>query len=274
MNAVSKIEQVLERLGDYEERGDDLRARCPAHGGESSDSLSVREGEGGQMLLHCFHGCEFEDIMEALDLDPGDLAPSGKANGRPIGSPSDKDGEVIPVDELPGTIDEYYAFQEDDGTYLYVQRHKGAYYRVVGFDEDGDPLFKRGLTGVDPVLYGLPELKEAIDNGSIVVHTEGCKDARAATKRLGMAGVTSGGTTSWKSEFAHNYEGAKEVWIVPDNDGGGYSYALQVAQDLVSVVETVKILVLPDLPDKGDLTDWLDAGHTSDEFFQIAEDTE
>ena len=67
------IVKVLERLEDYTERGDEIRARCPAHNGTSEDSLSIREAENGDVLLHCHAECENEDIVEALDLEMLDL---------------------------------------------------------------------------------------------------------------------------------------------------------------------------------------------------------
>jgi hypothetical protein len=39
------IDKVLEQLEDYTQRGDEYRAPCPAHGGTSPDSLSVREAD-------------------------------------------------------------------------------------------------------------------------------------------------------------------------------------------------------------------------------------
>src|SRR5215211_8342552 len=63
------IDKVLEQLEDYTERGNEIRARCPAHNGTSEDSLSIREAENGDVLLHCHAECDNEDIVEALDLD-------------------------------------------------------------------------------------------------------------------------------------------------------------------------------------------------------------
>ena len=42
-----------------------------------------------------------------------------------------------------------------------------------------------------------------------------------------------------------------------------------MAQDLVGVVPTVKIVELPGLEPGGDLTDWLDAGHTKEELIEL-----
>jgi putative DNA primase/helicase len=89
-----------------------------------------------------------------------------------------------------------------------------------------------------------------------------------------MAGVTSGGTTSWKGEFAQDYEGLLELWILLDNDDEGRDYAEQVALDVAGIVPTIKIVELPGLPEKGDITDWLDAGHTREELLELVAATE
>jgi hypothetical protein len=268
------IDKVLESLGDYSERGDEYRAKCPSHQGESDDSLAVREDDDGKVLLHCHTGCDFEEIVDALGLDMSDLfSKNGQASGagKPVGPPPKEDrvAGTLSVEDLPGDSSEYMVFEKEDGTPYYIQRHKGAVYRVVGFDEDGDPILAAGLGDIEPILFGLPILREAIATGKPVIHTEGCKDALTTQRQLGMAGVTSGSCTSWKSEFVQDYEGAEEVWIVPDNDDEGCAYAQQIAQDLAGVVPTIKIVDLPGLPEKGDLTDWMDAGHTKEELLEL-----
>jgi Protein of unknown function (DUF3987) len=62
--------------------------------------------------------------------------------------------------------------------------------------------------------------------------------------------------------------------VIPDNDAPGRKYADTVAQDLLRVAKSVKVVHLPDLPESGDLTDWLDLGHTPEEFFTVVEETE
>src|SRR5689334_10984697 len=42
------------------------KALCPAHA-DSRPSLSVRRGRNGSALLKCFAGCEYEDIIAALE---------------------------------------------------------------------------------------------------------------------------------------------------------------------------------------------------------------
>ena len=41
--------------------------RCPAHD-DNNPSLSIKETSDGKLLLHCFAGCSFEDIVKAADI--------------------------------------------------------------------------------------------------------------------------------------------------------------------------------------------------------------
>jgi putative DNA primase/helicase len=266
------IDKVLEALEDYSERGDEIQALCPAHD-DIEPSLSIKEADDGRVLLHCHAGCATGDIVEGLGLDMTDLFSKNGRPSKPLAK-EDRPAEVRTVDELPGDIEDYFTFEDEEGNLLYIQQHKGPYYRVVGFDEDGDPLLIKGLGDVEPVLFELPNLICAAKAGETVYHLEGCKDTVSAMKRLGVVATTSGGAKTWKSEFAEHYRGAKEVVIVPDEDEEGAIYATKVAQDLLGVAEVVKIVELPGLPEKGDLTDWIDAGHTAEEFFAVVGESE
>jgi putative DNA primase/helicase len=64
------------RLGDVLARLEGVRpcngyfiARCPAHLDRNA-SLSVRETEGGKLLINCFVGCEYSEVMRALGCRP------------------------------------------------------------------------------------------------------------------------------------------------------------------------------------------------------------
>jgi putative DNA primase/helicase len=47
-------------------------ANCPAHE-DRSPSLSIREGEDGRVLVHCFAGCTLTAILASHGLIPRDL---------------------------------------------------------------------------------------------------------------------------------------------------------------------------------------------------------
>ena len=49
-------------------------ARCSAHD-DRSPSLAISEGDGGRLLLHCWAGCETEDILAARGLTFADVMP-------------------------------------------------------------------------------------------------------------------------------------------------------------------------------------------------------
>ncbi|MBM3501672.1 MAG: DUF3987 domain-containing protein, partial [Armatimonadetes bacterium] len=59
--------------------------------------------------------------------------------------------------------------------------------------------------------------------------------------------------------------------VLPDNDQPGKQHAEQVARSLYGVAATVRILLLPGLPPKGDVSDWLAAGHTAEELRTLAD---
>lgn len=55
-------------------------ARCPAHD-DRSPSLTVSEGSDGRILVHCFAGCEVENVVGAVGVSLSDLMPeTGPAN--------------------------------------------------------------------------------------------------------------------------------------------------------------------------------------------------
>ncbi|HEY6643668.1 hypothetical protein [Povalibacter sp.] len=64
---------LLDRLQGVRLTGPGIwRARCPAHEGKSL-SLSVREGEQGRTLVHCFAGCDVAEVLTAVGLTVSQL---------------------------------------------------------------------------------------------------------------------------------------------------------------------------------------------------------
>src|SRR5260370_36010601 len=71
----------------------------------------------------------------------------------------------------------------------------------------------------------------------------------------------NGGSRTFKPEFAPHLS-SKRAAIFPDNDEPGRAHALKGAEILAPVAKSLKIVELPDLPAKGDVTDWVNAGGT------------
>jgi hypothetical protein len=120
----------------------------------------------------------------------------------------------------------------------------------------------------DKLLYRLPELRGVLFD-DVVWICEGEKDA----DRLHNAGLTAttniGGAGKWRDEYAEEFRG-KHCVVLQDNDDAGRAHTPIVARSLVGVAASVKVLLPPGLPPKGDVSDWLDAGHTIDELQQQA----
>jgi AAA domain/Toprim-like len=126
------------------------------------------------------------------------------------------------------------------------------------------------LHGINPVPYNLPELIEAVAHGRSIFIAEGEKDVEAL-KHQGLDATTNaGGAGKWRPEFAEYLEGA-DVIILPDNDDAGREHAEQIARSLHDKAVRVRVLKLPDLPPKGDISDWFAAGGTVEAFHLLEE---
>ena len=59
--------------------------------------------------------------------------------------------------------------------------------------------------------------------------------------------------------------------MLPDNDEAGRNHAQQVAQSLHGIAESVRVVELPGLPPKGDVSDWIAAGGTKEELMRAGQ---
>lgn len=98
---------------------------------------------------------------------------------------------------------------------------------------------------------------------------EGERDVHSLEALGLVATCCPGGAGKWSDEFAAYFAEAATV-ILPDNDEAGRAHALRVAKSLLWIAELVKVIELPGLGDKGDVTEWLDAGGTRDELERLA----
>ena len=71
---MTDLEQILSKLKGVKRNGNGWLACCPAHK-DDSPSLSITES-GGKLLLHCFAGCGFSDILAAVGMKGNRPPPS------------------------------------------------------------------------------------------------------------------------------------------------------------------------------------------------------
>jgi hypothetical protein len=109
------LDSVLSRLRGVRRSGAGYVALCPAHDDRKTRSLSVREGQDGRILIHCFVGCSYRQIVEALGLAPqATPAPVPCTSTKPVRQPDDA-GRVEAARRLwretkplPGTPAQHY----------------------------------------------------------------------------------------------------------------------------------------------------------------------
>jgi DNA primase len=91
---------------------------------------------------------------------------------------------------------------------------------------------------------------------------EGERDANTLREHELIATTNAGGAEKWKNEYNEALRG-RPVVILPDNDEPGRRHARQVAAALAGIGASVVTVELPDLPEKGDVSDWFAAGGTA-----------
>lgn len=248
------LESVLDRLKGVQESNGSYKALCPAHR-DNEPSLSIKEGDDGKVLLRCFAGCTLGDVTEAIGLSLRDLFPEPSSGAHSNG-------------KMHRNVAEAYDYTDAEGKLVF----QTVRYEPKGFRQrrpDGQRGWVWNLKGVEPVLYRLPELLRAVRVGETVYIMEGEKDADGLAV-AGLAATTSPmGAGKWRAVYSETLRGANVV-VLPDNDEAGRKHAEQVARSLSDKAASVKVLELPDLPDKGDVSDWLDAGGTAEKLERMA----
>lgn len=234
--------------------GDGWKAYCPVHetdGKGHKPSLTLRQGDRQAVVLNCHAGCDSLAILKALGM-----------NGAP--RPSKEPVAIYPYRNAEGSeVRQKLRFEPKN----FRIRHKDA--------ATGEWVYKAG--NGPAVLYRLPELKTAIAEGRTVFVVEGEKDAdRLAALALAATTNIEGAAqpnqrAKWRKDYTEQLRGAARVILLPDNDAPGRAHMAHVAQELAGKVADIRVLELPGLPDKGDVSDWLNAGHTVEELEALAD---
>ena len=246
-----------ERLGGSPKKsGGQWIGYCPIHeadGHGHKPSLTLGQGDKQAVVVKCHAGCDQREILKALGIESAPRA----AN-------------------QPAAV---YAYRDAAGREVRQKvRYEPKDFRIRHRGPVDEWIYKAG--DGPAVLYRLPELKAAIAEGRTVFVAEGEKDADRLAA-LGFAATTNiegaaqpNQRAKWKAEYTAQLSGAARVVLLPDNDEPGKAHMAHVAEELAGKVGEVRILELPGLPLKGDVSDWLKAGHTAAELADLAEHAE
>jgi hypothetical protein len=242
--------EEIARLLDAKKTSTGWIARCPAHD-DRQPSLSIRTGDNGRELLRCHAGCTYDEIRAAMSQKAADLQPI-----RNLSSPR----------RIIATYD-----YTDEGRRLVCQtvrtEPKGFWQRRP--DSVGGWI--GNLDGVPRVLFKLPDLK----GHETVWVVEGEKDALRLWDNGFAATTNIGGAGKWRDEYARQLVngGTGAVVVLPDNDDAGRRHVDGVALSCHAAGLRAKIVTLPGLPPKGDISDWFAAGHSREELLALVEQT-
>lgn len=254
---ISNILSALESVAGFKPQrcGNGWKCRCPAHD-DHTPSLSIHESDNGKALLRCHAGCSYESITAALGLD------------RKTEPQSPKNGARQPII--------VYSYHNPSGVEVRQKlRFEPKDFRIRHQGADGQWVYKAGSGA--PVLYRLPEVLAAIAKGETVFICEGERDSDRLAG-LGLTATTNiegaaqpGQKSKWRPVYTEQLKGAARVVLLPDNDDPGRAHMKAIAAALQGKVGAVVTLELPGLPAKGDVSDWLNQGHTADELRALAE---
>ena len=245
-------QKVVSRLKGMTKAGDgNWSARCPAHDDKTA-SLSVKIApDDGRLLCVCHAGCSFNEIVTALGVQPRDFF---------------KQESRVNTSQIERTYD----YIDENGQLLYqaVRKHPKTFRQRRPNPNGG---WEWSLNGVRRVLYKLPELIQA-SKDRVVFIVEGEKDVETLTSNGYVATCNPSGAGKWRAEFNEVLAG-RNVVVIPDNDATGLKHAYEVADSLHGTSSTVKVLQLPNLPDKGDVTDWYSNGGSNGELETLTKAT-
>lgn len=246
--------------------GSEYRITCPFHADEHP-SLDINPEKAVFLCRSCGKsGDAVAYYAQVAGVSPTDAIAEikrrlGLGNGSATSPP--QPATPNPTREIAATYD-----YRDETSALLFQVLR---YVPKGFKQrrpDGNGGWIWNLDCVRRVLYRLPELL-SVKPDRVVFVCEGEKDAERLAALGFVATTAPGGAGKWQPEFSDALRGRRVV-IPPDNDTEGAKHAEAVARSLHGVAGSVRVLELPGLPPKGDVSDWLNAGGSRGELKRLA----
>jgi 5S rRNA maturation endonuclease (ribonuclease M5) len=259
----AEIRNYFEQRLGAQFRGESVKqvVRCPFHQ-DKKPSLSIDLSKG---VWNCFTGCgkggliDFEQKFNGGLSRTDALAAIHETLGLEFTGSLDQDTE-------PEAI---YPYTDEHGKLLFQKmRFPGKRFSQRKIGENGEWVYNLGK--VRKPLYNL----QALITANQVIVTEGEKDAdnvnRLALSSLDesrfsriMATTNFDGAGHWDPLYSRYFAG-KDVAIFPDFDDPGRHHAATVAASVYDYAASVKVVELPGLPPKGDISDYLEAHGAND----------
>lgn len=250
--ALDRVYACFAARGEVKKAGKEFRCLCPAHP-DKTPSLNFCTAGDGRVLVTCRAGCMVPAILAAVGLHTADLF----------------DGDPPAKTPFADRIVKTYPYRDEDGKLLFeTVRLRPKDFRQRRPDGDG---WVWDIKGVRRVPYRLPELLAAPAAATFYA-VEGERDADALAD-LGLVATTNPmGAGKWKhldQVVVGRVFANRRVVILSDNDDAGRKHAAEVWAALEPMAAAVRVVELPGLPEKGDVSDWLAAGGTKEQLVAL-----
>jgi hypothetical protein len=275
-----KIEDEISRRGiKLQRQGAELVGPCPKCRGDDRFAVNIKKqvfncrgcNEGGDViaLAQFLDDCDFRSACTTLTGEP-QPKPNGKGNGK------DRDGRKVVAGAFPyhdangavAFVVERVEYQNADGSFVLKDGKRKKTFQQKRPDpiKAGDWIWN--VKGAPIVPYRVPELIEAVRSKQTILIVEGERKVDLLRFWNVPATCCAGGAKKWKAAHSEYLRGA-DVLILPDNDDSGREHAETVAASLQAVAANVRVLNLPNLPPKGDIVDWAQAGGTVEQLHDL-----
>lgn len=251
------IDRFLAKLKNVKKVKSGWSAQCPCHD-DNRNSLCISEGADSRVLLYCHAGCHYENIVKSLGFEVSAMF----AEDTQL-----KNKHHLPKMWKQQMVIKTYDYTDEKGNLLYqVCRTIKKEFPVRRPDGKGGWVW--GLGEISPVLYQLPLVVQTVQKGETLFVVEGEKDVDRLLS-VGLAATTSPmGAGKWKPAYNTHLQGAHVV-IIPDNDDPGKQHAQQIVDQLQGITASSKIIQLPNLQAKEDVSDWLDKYGTKEQLLEL-----
>ena len=243
---------------------------CPNTAGHSnndqSPSLSINRKDG-RTVAFC-HGCDLKGtpVQVASVVWRLSAADAGKRLAQTLDLPAH-------TENGRGEFVEAYEYTDEEGRHLFEVCRFAHPKRFKQRIRQPGGACSWSTKGVRRVLYRLPKVLDAIKNEQLVYIVEGEKDVHGLEDLRLVATTCPMGAGKWRPEYTECLAGARVV-ILPDNDEQGRKHAREIATALQGVAAEIRVLELPDLNEKGDVSDWIDQGGSETKLESLVSGTE
>ena len=262
------FESLLFQTSARKESSGQFKALCPAHD-DQNPSLSLKLQEN-QILLHCFAGCSIESICDGFGVKPKELfADYYHQDDRSPRKPEQvfkKVAEYIYRDPFGNA--RYVVYREE----RYDRGKKEKRFPQARINNDGSR--RPSMKGIRRLPYRLPQVIAAIEEGKTLLIVEGEKDVETAEK-LGFVATTfpqGAGKSKIADQCVEWFENS-DVVLIPDNDEKGIPHVQMIGEKLIPMARSIRLLQLPGLGEKEDLSDWVEKGGTSEELKRLVDES-